>query len=258
MHFFRIVISLLSIHLIVAPAIAQSQRALSVEQITVQEAKPSEGAYSITATLNNFDGVYRIGDPVDVSVSLDKSAYVLVLNVDESGRIVQLFPNKFESRNFFQAGQTYKLPGEGARIVAAGPPGLELIKIIVSEKSLSLDAMMETAPIGPFEITPPGAGEGVARALGVSPLQMPASPDPEPEAPSPVEVLPEFGAWAELTLVLSTVSADDSPSGAAPTLPGEGEQGEDSGMAPVARMLCSGVRNLTNQPFAVKEQIECV
>ncbi|MEM1129025.1 MAG: DUF4384 domain-containing protein [Pseudomonadota bacterium] len=189
-------------------ALAQGERALSVEQAGVADVKPPEQAFTITASLSNANGEYRIGDHVGLSVEVDKPAYLLVVNVDEAGSVTQLFPNEYHSNNYVAGGQAIAMPGEGARIVVAGPAGIELIKIIASENPLTLDDITITAPVGPFVTSPPGSASHMSRALGVVPAEK--TPTPEPETSQPEEPVADIGlgAWGDFNLLLTALPAD--------------------------------------------------
>ncbi|WP_299863740.1 DUF4384 domain-containing protein [uncultured Roseobacter sp.] len=200
---------------------AQSSRILSVEQATVASTKPPSQAYTITATLSNADGVYSIGEQIDLSVRLNKAAYLLVVNVDEAGRVAQLFPNKFNEDNYVPADTELLLPGPGARIVAAGPAGTELIKIIATERPLTIDDVSVSAPVGPFKVAPPGSGSRLSRALGVvntgpasgsdeSPEDVGEGAEPGDGSDGAGGDVSDVGRWGEFTVLLSTVAAEES------------------------------------------------
>lgn len=204
---------------------AQTSRVLSVEQVTVASTKPPVQAFAITATMSQPDGIYNVGEQVHMTVRLDKSAYLLVVNVDETGQVAQLFPNEFNKDNFIEGGKDLVLPGPGARIVAAGPAGTELVKIIATEKPLTLDDITLTAPAGPFLVAPAGSGTNLSRTLGAVKLDTntnpttgggnetpPAgSPQTPPAEDTPVaDEAPDFGAWGEMTLLLTTVEKQSS------------------------------------------------
>lgn len=211
-------------------AIAEGERALSIEQIELAETRPAEPGFAIAATLGSASGFYRIGETVDLSVRLDRTAHLLVLNVDQAGTVTQLYPNAYQTEPRVAGGADLRIPGAGARIVVAGPPGVELIKIIASEKPVPLEQAALFVPAGPFTTSQPETAGRLARALSVQTMaDETASPPPvaePPASPAPVVQVPDgqpsqpgidIGAWAEMTLRLVTVAPDDAsaPSGPA-------------------------------------------
>ncbi len=218
-------------------ALGQSERALSVEQIALADTRPSEQDFTIAATLGNASGSYRIGETVDLSIRLDRDAYLLVLNVDEAGAVTRLYPNAYQTEPLVAGGTDLKIPGTGARIVVAGPPGVELIKIIASEKPVPLEAAAQFVPAGPFATSQPETAGRLARALRVESMAgETASPPPAIEPPpdsTPVVQAPDgespdgqnpepgidIGAWAEMTLRLVTQAQEDTPAAPAPSVP---------------------------------------
>lgn len=200
-------------------AVADRPRALSVEQAGVAAAAPDTQAFAITATLSNEAGRYRIGDPVALTVRLDRDAHLLVLNVDEAGTVTVLFPNDYNPDSFVAGGVDHAMPGPGARIVVAGPPGLELIKVIASASPIDLDRMADFVPAGPFRTSRPGTARSLARALSVeavvaapaaeAPADVAAPETPPAAAPAPPGApgMPE--RWGEVVLRLETVAAEN-------------------------------------------------
>lgn len=210
-------------------ALAQADRALSVEQTAVEAVRPSDARVEISGTLTDPDGIYHVGDTVGLTVRLSQQAHLTVLNVDESGRVTQLFPNQFHPDSLVAGGQDLPMPGKGARITAPGPAGVEVIKIIASDRPIDLEAVGPFVPAGPFTTSEPGTAGRLARALAVEPL---AEPAPEPSADTPAAEVPEAtppdgaapvdvaGAamiWGELTMrVVIQDAVPVAPAAAAP------------------------------------------
>ncbi len=219
--------------LLVTPAAAQGTRALSVEQEKVAGAKPEVEAFTITATLSNVSGQYRIGEKVGLTVRMDRDAYLLVVNADTHGNFTVLYPNDFNTQSFLEGGVDHEMPGPGARIVASGPEGLELVKIIASETPFDPALARELLPNGPFLTSPAGAATALSRALTVVPTEQeptpstPSEPAEPPVAEEPTEppviatptepsqppvdggAEPKLpAAWGQVVVIIETIAAD--------------------------------------------------
>ena len=166
--------------LALAPA-AQAQdgdpaaRDLTVEQTalyTVQASAPAAAApdpLNVVAWVDHADNTYAVGETVRLFVKASKDAYLTVLNVGASGRTTILFPNALQPEIRVPANQVVEVspPESGASIVAAGPTGRELIKVIASTNRTPLFAAMKTTDLGPWKTL--GADtRSVARDLQVT------------------------------------------------------------------------------------------
>ena len=97
---------------------------------------------NVNVSLNKGTGsTYYGGESLGISFSVDRSAYVAVLDIDPSGQVQVLFPNVYDQDNFMQGGRTYTLPTEKAttryNLQVQSQRGRETIVVIAS-----------TSPIG--------------------------------------------------------------------------------------------------------------
>lgn len=79
------------------------------------------------------------GESLDVTFRTNRSAYVVVLNVDTNGRVSKLFPrNRFDD-GFVKGKRKVRLPGKraGYRLMVTGPPGVERIVAFASDEPIA-------------------------------------------------------------------------------------------------------------------------
>ncbi len=146
-----------------APALAvDSYKDLSIQQramvdqfpVIPEDGSASEHSLSITTKLDRADGNYRPGEELKLTVETTEDAYIWVFDVGTSGRVHQIFPNKYEEDNFVRAGQSVTLPNADAeyQYIASEPEGVELLTVIASRDkgSLTQDLVDMETRAGPF------------------------------------------------------------------------------------------------------------
>jgi hypothetical protein len=125
----------------VSSAFAQEESDLSAEQARVYQAgRPNPGSLSIITLLDRADATYGVGEKLRLAVKSNEDAYVTVFNVGASGKVVQLFPNGYQSNNRIKAGETLEIPSADSksRIEVKGPVGFELIKVVATSKPVTV------------------------------------------------------------------------------------------------------------------------
>ena len=94
------------------------------------------------------DTALPVGSSVDVVVESDRDGHLVLLDIDPSGRMVQIFPNKFSERNgvpdHIRAGRPLRVPGAsgGFRFSVEPPAGAGMLLAIVAERSVHLAALV--------------------------------------------------------------------------------------------------------------------
>jgi len=75
--------------------------------------------------------VYSVGDSLQISFQLNKAAYVYVWDIEPTGAVRQIFPNQYDTSNYFQAG-VYRIPGpaQAYRLAVTPPTGTEWLQIV--------------------------------------------------------------------------------------------------------------------------------
>jgi hypothetical protein len=106
-----------------------------------------ESGLAVDAWVDRPERTYTVGQRLKVFVRPKETSYITVLNVGSSGRVAVIFPNFFQRDMQVSAGQTVKVPADGAgwRIEVAGPPGVEVIKVIASREPLRLPELLRLA-----------------------------------------------------------------------------------------------------------------
>lgn len=89
--------------------------------------------------------VYKPGEVVSISMEPTKDCYVYLLDIGTSGTISLLFPNRWQSNNYIQAGKkfvidSYDENGE-YKIQVYPPPGEERIKAIATTTPIPLEKL---------------------------------------------------------------------------------------------------------------------
>jgi hypothetical protein len=127
-------------------ALAESQEEMARDLVPAQ--KPiyqlggagADADQGIEAWVENPDLTYRIGQQVKVFVRPKQTSHITVLNVGSSGKVAVIFPNFYQRDTQVRAGQTVAIPADtaGWRLDVAGPPGVEIVKVIATRERLDL------------------------------------------------------------------------------------------------------------------------
>jgi len=83
--------------------------------------------------------VYQIGEEVRIGVRVDEASYVYLFDVRPNGEITQIFPNRYDSNNYLNAGESRTFPPSGARYVFNIAPPRGLSKVIAVASKTQLD-----------------------------------------------------------------------------------------------------------------------
>ncbi|WP_027460658.1 DUF4384 domain-containing protein [Deinococcus murrayi] len=125
---------------------AFAQPRLSAQSIIVNPTQPDLSVSvrvdkDATGTANP---VYRIGENIRISTTVNRDAYVYLFNVDATGEVTQILPNRFESgANFVKANTTkvFPAPGDAFTFTVDGPVGLNKVLALASLTPLNLDQL---------------------------------------------------------------------------------------------------------------------
>jgi hypothetical protein len=77
-------------------------------------------------------GMYRVGDPVQVSIRPHEDCYVMVYEIDTDGYLKVLFPRDCDYDAYLEGGVTYTIGGGYRKLYASGPSGLEYVHVVAS------------------------------------------------------------------------------------------------------------------------------
>ena len=91
----------------------------------------------------NANPVYIDGEAIKISTTVNRDAYVYLFNVDSSGEVTQILPNRLSDSggNFVKANTTVSFPAAGDQFTfnVAGPVGLNKVLALASLEPLNLD-----------------------------------------------------------------------------------------------------------------------
>ena len=94
----------------------------------------SQASYQVEVSTNQ-EG-YHIGDPLIITVKVNKSGYLNVFTMSESdGAVTVLFPNAYHTDNYVEAGAVVTIPAEGDdfELKAQAPAGKSLVAVFHTE-----------------------------------------------------------------------------------------------------------------------------
>jgi hypothetical protein len=143
--------------LLTTSAIAQEAelKDLTIEQASVAHVRPLRpGSMRVSLMIDHADATYAIGDTVKFLLTSNEDAYVIVLDVGPTGRVTQLFPNRYQTDNRVFANRAIEIGGgsSGAKVTVAGPVGVELVKVIASRRPIAFVSDVRLQGEGPFRI----------------------------------------------------------------------------------------------------------
>ena len=106
---------------------------IAVAPTNVQTVNSSDGM-AIRTSLDRRDGKYRHGDTLKLTVDTNKDAYIWVLDTGTSGKVHQIFPNRYDDDNFLRAGSPLTIPRPDStyHFAVNHPRGTELLTVIAS------------------------------------------------------------------------------------------------------------------------------
>ena len=147
---------------------------LHISQRAMLEIKPEPAArtaLAVNATLDKPDAVYKKGDSVVLKVQTTEDAYIWVLDTGTSGKVHQIFPNRYAKNNLIKAGEPVTIPGDGARYQLAvdHPRGAELLTVVASRENIPLTRALvdDAVSPGPFRALR-GNATSVAKDLSIA------------------------------------------------------------------------------------------
>ncbi len=121
---------------------AMAQATISPQGIIVN---PAPGDLAVTVWVDKDPGrsgnaVYKIGEPIRISVKVNRDAYVYLFNVNADGSIDLILPNAYDRNNRLRAGEVRTYPPKGARyeFTITGPEGENYVLALASLRPLSL------------------------------------------------------------------------------------------------------------------------
>lgn len=118
-------------------------RALTLDQVDAAAVGTARrGMLHVAIAADRPDATYALGEPVRLTVTTNADAYVTVLSFGPTGRVTQLFPNKYQPESRVRAERPLEIAGAGtgAEIIVGVPVGTELVKVVASTQPLTVVA----------------------------------------------------------------------------------------------------------------------
>ena len=144
-----------------------------IQRVMVEELAPPPavgGGLSVDVVVDRASRVYTHGDQVVLTVRATEDSYIWVFDTGTSGKVHQIFPNRYHEENFLRAGSTLHIPPAGSdyALAVSHPQGAELITVVATKGSAPLtpDLIDLGAGAGPF-LALHGSADSVAKDLVV-------------------------------------------------------------------------------------------
>lgn len=100
---------------------------------------------------------YRIGEHVQIGVSVSESAYIYIFAYDPTGKITQILPNRLagHGNNYVHAGQAVYFPEYGApfNYTVQGPRGWDRVFAVASKEALTSSTLSGFQYEGDFAVS---------------------------------------------------------------------------------------------------------
>ena len=136
---------------------------------------PSPGgagaSLSVSAAVDRPDRSYQHGETLVLTIETTEDAYVWVFDTGTSGKVHQIFPNRYETANFLAANTPLDIPAADSRyqLAVSHPQGAELITVVASKDKVDLtpQQLIDTSGGGAF-LALRGSAESVAKDLSIT------------------------------------------------------------------------------------------
>ena len=108
-------------------------RTLSDAQQVIADTRINHGDLAIAGSVDRADTAYDPGQPITLSVRVNKNAHVAILRVLANGDTAIVFPNKTHPKSDLAAGATLTVPGSGEAVkIAVDKPQIVLFEFLAS------------------------------------------------------------------------------------------------------------------------------
>ena len=150
--------------------IRQMPMATELTPPPVPAGAPGNGL-AVNAWVDRPDQIYSDGETLILTVETTEDAYVWVFDTGTSGKVHQIFPNKYETANFLAANTPLSIPKSDSRyqLAVSHPQGAELITIVASKDKVDLtpQQLIDTSGGGAF-LALCGNASSVAKDLSIT------------------------------------------------------------------------------------------
>ncbi|MBC7220788.1 PKD domain-containing protein [Candidatus Bipolaricaulota bacterium] len=128
--------------------------------------EPPAGDLAVTITTDK--PAYAVGETVRITFTINKAAYIYIWDIMPDGNVTQIFPNGYESQNYFPAGtHTIPTPGRGYSFRVQPPLGTEWLQIMATTYPVS--GFTGYSPGDPFPLLGADPEDWQVQVLGLVP-----------------------------------------------------------------------------------------
>ncbi|PIK84702.1 S-layer protein [Synechococcus sp. 65AY6A5] len=134
---------------------------------------PSNLQVNLELDRRGSNPIYRPGEPIAITVSTNRDAYVYLFSIQADGRTHLILPNRFSGGNeFLRAGEarTFPPPGARYRLTIAPPFGQAQVLAVASLRPLNFQEIASFEQGGSFanvRVRGSQLGDAIARAIVV-------------------------------------------------------------------------------------------
>lgn len=132
---------------------------------------PSDLRVNLELDRRGSNPIYRPGEPISITLSTNRDAYVYLFSIQADGRTHLILPNRFSGGNeFLRAGEvrTFPPPGASYRLTIAPPFGQAQVLAVASPRPLNFQEIASFEQSGSFaDVRVRGSqlGNAIARAI---------------------------------------------------------------------------------------------
>lgn len=125
-------------------------------------------AGDLTVTITTDKPAYAVGETVRITFTLNRPAYVYIWDIPPDGNVTQIFPNYYDSQNYFPAGtHTVPTPGKTYVLRVQPPLGTEWLQIMATTEPVP--AFSGYSPGSPFPLLGADPESWGVQVLGLVP-----------------------------------------------------------------------------------------
>ncbi|MBB6098195.1 hypothetical protein HNR42_001620 [Deinobacterium chartae] len=173
----KLILSALLLATVTFPAAVAADARISPQSIIVNPTPPAPSELGVRVwtdrdSSGNGNPGYRPGERIRLYVSTTRDAYVYLFNVDPSGNVDMVLPNRYSGGgNFVRAGTTAVFPAANAGFTfdIAAPYGQNKVLALASKTPLNMDevARFQSGQTSGFAQSQVKGQSGLAQALSI-------------------------------------------------------------------------------------------
>ncbi|MDX2271322.1 MAG: DUF4384 domain-containing protein [Cyanobacteriota bacterium] len=123
------------------PKSAISQQLDAGTRSIIVNPAPTDFAVNLRLNKGGSNPSYRVGEPIQISLSTNRDAYVYLFSVEANGTVNLILPNRFSGgREFLRANEVRTFPPAGAsyQLTISAPYGQAQVLAVATQQPLNL------------------------------------------------------------------------------------------------------------------------